>query len=138
MPEGRNEAAASGDDRISALPEALLLHTLSLLPSEEAVRTCMLARRWCNLWKYTPSLRLIQDDESFGSDEHFNKFVSHLIVLHDRSPLVNCEIHLYPDGRQPCPYVQAVQLWLQYALACHVKELRVTDYCVTTIPSNSK
>lgn len=132
MPE-RLKNAGSGEDRISALPDVLLLHTLSLLPSDEAVRTCVLARRWKNLWRYTPGLRLvhglINDTESrFRSAEHFNKFASHLIVLRDRSPLVNCEIILYQGGPQPCPYVQAVQLWIQYALACQVKVLHVRDY----------
>lgn len=130
-------AATSGEDRISALPDALLLHTLSLLPSDEAVRTCVLARRWQNLWRYTPSLRLIHglvngsgSGSRFRSAEHFDKFASHLIVLRDRSPLVNCEIQLYGTGdRQSCPYIQAIQLWIQYALACQVKVLHVTDYC---------
>uniref|UniRef100_A0A453HJV7 F-box domain-containing protein n=1 Tax=Aegilops tauschii subsp. strangulata TaxID=200361 RepID=A0A453HJV7_AEGTS len=151
MPERRKKAAASGEDRISTLPDALLLHTLSLLASEEAVRTCVLARRWRNLWRYTPSLRLIHDDDidvdidvdesslvhdddtdfdkpRFSSAEHFNKFVSHLIVLRHRSPLVNCEIELYPDEDPgTCQYIQAVQLWIQYALACQVQLLNIFD-----------
>lgn len=131
MPERREKAAASGEDRISTLPDALLLHTLSLIPSDEAVRTCVLARRWRNLWRYTPSLRLIQDSDFLRSAEHFNKFVSHLIVLRDRSPLVNYEIELdpyYPNvDPGPCQYVQAVQLWIQYALACQVQLLNIID-----------
>ena len=137
MPGRTRNAAASGEDRISALPDALLLHTLSLLPSDEAVRTCVLARRWQNLWRYTPSLRLVHglingSDSRFRSAEHFDKFASHLIVLRDRSPLVNCEITLFPYGTgdlRSCPYVQAAQLWIRYALACHVKALRVTHCC---------
>ncbi|XBH83789.1 hypothetical protein VPH35_072126 [Triticum aestivum] len=149
MPERRKKAAASGEDRISTLPDALLLHTLSLLPSDEAVQTCVLARQWRNLWTYTPSLRLIHevdvdsDDEDdvdvdkprFSSAEHFNKFVSHLIVLRDRSPLVNCEIELYPfypypfNPNVPRTPTQAVQLWIQYALACQVRLLNIIDNC---------
>ncbi|KQJ89026.2 hypothetical protein BRADI_4g23152v3 [Brachypodium distachyon] len=133
MPETgkRREASASDKDRISALPDALLLHTLSLLPSNDAVRTCVLARRWQYLWRYSPSLQLIHDSKSrFRDADHFNKFVSHLIVLRDRSPLVQCKIDLYPyEELEEYPYVQAVQMWIHYALACQVQVLNVTDDC---------
>ncbi|KAK8447420.1 hypothetical protein SEVIR_8G069350v4 [Setaria viridis] len=45
-----NEVAAesryTGEDSISAPPDALLHDVLSFLPADEAVRTCALARRW--------------------------------------------------------------------------------------------
>jgi hypothetical protein len=45
-----------GGDRISMLPDALLNHVLSFLPAEEAVRMCLLARQWRQLWKLTAGL----------------------------------------------------------------------------------
>ncbi|XP_039843398.1 FBD-associated F-box protein At5g56370-like isoform X4 [Panicum virgatum] len=55
-------ATASNDDRLGSLPDDALLHVLSLLPSEDAVRTCVLARRWRHLWRFTAALRIARDD----------------------------------------------------------------------------
>lgn len=40
------------DDIISNLPEGVLLHILSLLPTKDAVRTSILAKKWKQLWTY--------------------------------------------------------------------------------------
>jgi hypothetical protein len=40
------------DDIISNLPEGVLLHILSLLPTEDAVRTSILAKKWRHFWTY--------------------------------------------------------------------------------------
>jgi hypothetical protein len=34
------------EDRISALPDAVLQHALGFLPAQDAVRTCVLGQRW--------------------------------------------------------------------------------------------
>ncbi|AES87354.1 F-box/RNI/FBD-like domain protein [Medicago truncatula] len=50
------------ENRISELPDCLLLHILSFLEARDAVRTCILSKRWKDLCKrlttltYTPSL----------------------------------------------------------------------------------
>ena len=52
MMEGRNFAR----DRISSLPDPLLTHILSFLPTKEAVHTCILAKRWIKVWASLPVL----------------------------------------------------------------------------------
>ncbi|CAD6344179.1 unnamed protein product [Miscanthus lutarioriparius] len=54
----KRKTADGSTDRLSGLPEGLLLDLLSFLPSRDAVRTCVLARRWRNLWKEVPALRI--------------------------------------------------------------------------------
>uniref|UniRef100_A0ACD5Y288 Uncharacterized protein n=1 Tax=Avena sativa TaxID=4498 RepID=A0ACD5Y288_AVESA len=49
---GGREAAAAEEDRISALPEALRLHILGLLPFKSAIRTGALSTRWRALWTH--------------------------------------------------------------------------------------
>ncbi|XP_078162225.1 F-box protein At4g22280-like [Carex rostrata] len=43
-------------DRISGLPDPLLTHILSFLPTEEAVCTCILSKRWMRVWASLPVL----------------------------------------------------------------------------------
>ncbi|KAG0469598.1 hypothetical protein HPP92_015647 [Vanilla planifolia] len=43
-------------DRISELPDALLLHILSFLSVDDAVLTSLLCRRWRNLWRWMDCL----------------------------------------------------------------------------------
>ncbi|XP_047085296.1 F-box/LRR-repeat protein At3g26922-like [Lolium rigidum] len=126
--DGIKKASPAGsDDRIGALPDALLQQVLSLLPSRDAVRTCVLAARWCTLWKSVPSLRIGAAGERYGSAHALSKFVSHLLLLRDRTPLLECEINShdwYPDGDTDEAF-RYIELLLRYALSCQVRVLRV-------------
>ena len=78
------DAAAAGEDFISALPDAILQVVLSLLPSDDTMRTSVLSRRWRNLWKATPALRVFRDSETQWSAVKLNYFVNHLLMHRDR------------------------------------------------------
>ena len=52
--DGDGEAA----DRLSALPDGVLHHVMSFLKAWEVVRTCVLSRRWRNLWASAPCVDL--------------------------------------------------------------------------------
>ncbi|XP_043690772.1 putative F-box/LRR-repeat protein At5g02700 isoform X2 [Telopea speciosissima] len=53
-------------DRITNLPEAVLRHIISFLPTEDAMKTSVLSKRWRYLWTCIPVLDF---DEYFFSDQ---------------------------------------------------------------------
>ncbi|XP_019101817.1 PREDICTED: putative F-box/FBD/LRR-repeat protein At4g13965 [Camelina sativa] len=52
----RNQDTVNAD-RISELPEALILQILSLLPTKEAIATSVLSKQWQSHWKMLPKLK---------------------------------------------------------------------------------
>ncbi|MBC2899325.1 hypothetical protein CFC21_112173 [Triticum aestivum] len=126
-----------GAGRLGALPDEVLQHVLSFLPSREAVHTSLLARRWRHQWKSAPALRITGAD-SFKSARELNDFVNYLIALRGRPPLHACEFEAcevydyedYDEGSQDDDGERSryTDLWIRYALSCHARLLRIRDH----------
>ncbi|CAH8321904.1 unnamed protein product [Eruca vesicaria subsp. sativa] len=54
----RARDSMNGVDFISSLPDAILQHIFSLIPTKYAIRTSVLSKRWKHVWYETPSLNL--------------------------------------------------------------------------------
>jgi hypothetical protein len=122
MPPEKNDKSAppvSGADRIGALPDHMLHHVLSFLPAQAAVRTCMLARRWCDLWRSTPGLRIVGLDGP-NSAKDLRVFVDHLLILRERTDLDTVEITFNLFSEDDEPYLK---LWTRFAVMCKVRAL---------------
>ena len=104
-------------DRISALPDAVLSHVLTFLQTKEAVRSCVLARRWLHLWKSLSVLRVTS-----GHVQESRKFMEHLLILRDRVPL---DAWILTFHRAAYDDMRYVMLWIRYALLCQVRMLNV-------------
>lgn len=82
-------------DRISNLPEELLLRILSSLPAKDVVVTMVLAKRWKLLWMLVPRLEydhaMYQDDFE-GS--RFSRFVHSSLLLHEAPFLESLRLKL--------------------------------------------
>ncbi|XP_075084282.1 F-box/LRR-repeat protein At3g26922 isoform X1 [Nicotiana tabacum] len=64
-------------DRVSQLPDALLVQILSLLPTKDAVASCVLSKRWCYLWYSIYNFLFINSDYR---TENFIYFVDHVLT----------------------------------------------------------
>ncbi|KAG2556505.1 F-box/LRR-repeat protein At4g14103-like isoform X3 [Panicum virgatum] len=128
MPAGKSRRGApaaapgSGGDRIGALPDEILHRVLSFLPAQQAVQTCVLARRWLDLWKSATGLRIVGADGKepapFGE---VREFVDSLLLLRGRSPLETFEIRVAGDVVD----VRHLRLWVRYGTMCNAQVLRL-------------
>ncbi|KEH34264.1 F-box/RNI superfamily protein [Medicago truncatula] len=83
------------EDRLSDLPDCVLLHILSFCNTKHAVQTCILSTRWKYLWKRIPTL--ILHSSEFPTIKSFAAFVSKILTLRDSSASLNA-LDLDCDG----------------------------------------
>nr|AFK45533.1 unknown [Lotus japonicus] len=83
-------------DRISMLPDEVLYHILSFLPTQIAASTSVLSKRWKPLWLSVPALFF--DDRSYLLNDkpylYFTKFIYATILTRDvpiRTFRLQCE-----------------------------------------------
>lgn len=113
----------SNGDRISELPDALLLQILSLLPTtKDAVATSVLSKRWRFLCKMMPSLRFCY--ERTNDLERFSDNVCTFLLSH-QAPVLQ-SLHLEMNfGRGS---TMDIGVLLGVAFGLHVRELELQVY----------
>ncbi|RHN45150.1 putative F-box domain-containing protein [Medicago truncatula] len=69
-------------DRISNLPDDILIHILSSFPTKQAFVTSILSKRWKHLWCYVPDVELefVDDKAEEAKNSLFDKFVYSVLV----------------------------------------------------------
>ncbi|KAJ4907191.1 putative FBD-associated F-box protein [Raphanus sativus] len=111
-------------DRISHLPEALLLRILSKLPTTKDVLTTMvLSKRWERLWKSVP--KLVYDDTHQNNDiGRFSRFIDRSLILHE-APVETLHFKLTQTS-----LVVDIGVWITIALKYHhVRDLSIDIDC---------
>ncbi|GAU32476.1 hypothetical protein TSUD_316830 [Trifolium subterraneum] len=109
------------EDRLSNLPDGVMLHILSFLNTEQAVQTCVLSSRYKDLWKNLPTLILYH----FGTIKIFTKFVSGVLSLRDSSiPLQS--LHFSHNGSLQPSLIKRVA---NYAISHNVQRLGLSVSC---------
>ncbi|KAG5546436.1 hypothetical protein RHGRI_018574 [Rhododendron griersonianum] len=92
VPQTPSSAAANDDghvvkqDRISNLPDSILCHILSKLPTKTAIATAVLSSKWKHLFASIPNLSLVIDDDDAVSNSpqpnpNFVNFMYHLLTV---------------------------------------------------------
>ncbi|KAI3881816.1 hypothetical protein MKW92_031419 [Papaver armeniacum] len=121
------EEAVGGEDRISRLPEPIILHILSLLPTKCAVSTTILSKGWNNLWISVPILdfrkwKSPDTRETQSSTNSFMDFVDRVLSFRNRLEIkkfcLTCNGEYFDDQR--------IKAWITTAIKCRVEELIVS------------
>jgi hypothetical protein len=119
---------------LSDLSDRLLLHILVFLDTKQAVQTCILSRRWKNLWKTLPTL--ILSSERFDNEWDFDEFISNILSLRDSSTALH-SLDTVRDGDGDCTMNhQLLRRIVKYAVSHHVQQLRINVDCdIRHLPS---
>ncbi|KAL5229754.1 hypothetical protein ABZP36_028530 [Zizania latifolia] len=97
-------AQDSCTDRLSALPNDLILRIMSFMNARLAVRTCVLSRRWLHLWRSVPRVNAEffefygATQTQSGDEVPFKRFINRLLELRD-------------------PVAPIDKFWLRYSMA---------------------
>ncbi|KAK9757566.1 hypothetical protein RND81_01G171100 [Saponaria officinalis] len=124
------------EDRLSEMPDHLIVHILSFMPTLDAVKT-MLLRRFGNLWTLVPSLTfhtweydevIWPDKEDKPVDEVFSsfaRFIRNVLMLHKRPTIDSFHLYIISFGVQLKDHksIDDVQMWLRFAIDRQVKDL---------------
>lgn len=112
-----------GDDHISLLPDSIVHHIFSFLPTKDAFKTRALSTRWRALCDTVPTLAFsLPRDAPPSSVAACCSFVGAVLDLRSSTHVAKFHLDL------PCliPNVESkLESWLSFAVACGVKDLRL-------------
>ncbi|GJN36547.1 hypothetical protein PR202_gb25420 [Eleusine coracana subsp. coracana] len=114
-------------DRLSALPDALLHHILSFLKAWDVVRTCVLSRRWRDLWASAPCVD-VRVGEYREPPEDFAKFVYRLLLARDLLAPVDT-LRLRSPGEEDDSFEHDdVSMWIRSAIKRKVRVIQLNGH----------
>ncbi|XP_024628768.1 F-box/FBD/LRR-repeat protein At1g16930 [Medicago truncatula] len=116
-----NDDDTNDTNKLSDLPDHLLLHIIEFMNTKQSVQTCVLSKRWKDLWKNRTNLKFLHSypDKS----PTFCKFVSQILSCRDTSiPLHS--VHFEHVGHVNPPKTTLLEV-MKYAVSHNVQQLTV-------------
>ncbi|KAI3462369.1 hypothetical protein Pfo_019032 [Paulownia fortunei] len=121
----------SGPDRLSELPEPLLVQILSFLEMKDAVKTGILSKMWKHLWTHVDKIVLEFDVRRQSSEKlpEFISFVHHTLMQCTCPNLKKFSLFAFHDNFD----TKLLDEWLQWVFKKNLEFLNldiiVDDYC---------
>ncbi|MCD9558362.1 hypothetical protein HAX54_015708 [Datura stramonium] len=106
-------------DRISALPDSLILQILSFLRMKEVIRTGVLSKRWRLLWTSAHTLIFRYSGQSHRGVSNFITFLDDTLLLCQPNKLNKFSVDFHYNKR----FVKHVNKWMIFAKNKSVEEL---------------
>ncbi|KAK7393660.1 hypothetical protein VNO78_22221 [Psophocarpus tetragonolobus] len=113
-------------DTLSELPDCVLIKIMNFMKAKDAVQTCVLSKRWKDLWKSLTTLSFF--DRHFISVDSFKKFISKVLSGRDDSISV-LNLHL-------CAYISASHPFnrlMKYAVLHNIQHLTIQTLNIGSI-----
>ncbi|KAK9667287.1 hypothetical protein RND81_14G245300 [Saponaria officinalis] len=117
-------------DRISELPDEILVDCLSLLDMKSTAQTSIISRRWRYLWThlstldFDPELTYPEEFETFSKNEKYETtkyfaWINQVVSVHRGTSIDKFRVH----SRYVTSYATQLDKWVQFAFSKRVKEL---------------
>ncbi|EOA23044.1 hypothetical protein CARUB_v10003814mg [Capsella rubella] len=100
------------EDRISALPDDVLVTILFSIPTKDAVATMILSKRWRFIWTMVPFLAYKESDDDGSKKKSVYWFLDKSMESHKAPVLAILSIRLGPQ----CPSDANVGKWVESAI----------------------
>ncbi|XP_013747052.2 FBD-associated F-box protein At2g26860 isoform X1 [Brassica napus] len=111
-------------DRISGLPDELLVRILTFVPTKVAVSTSILSKRWEFLWTWVPKLEFV--DNKYGSDLAIRDFINKNLPLLKAPVIESFLLKCYSSFFQP----EDINQWVATTVSRRIVELDIDcQYC---------
>ncbi|KAL3620485.1 hypothetical protein CASFOL_035397 [Castilleja foliolosa] len=109
-------------DRLSALPDCLIIHILSLLEVKQSAITALLSKRWQFLWTESPRLIFKEKRISTWALKRFVSRVNRTLVVCGRNDLDTFELD-FPYSKIYCP---DYNVWVGFAVKSKAKQVSLS------------
>ncbi|KAI3469407.1 hypothetical protein Pfo_026070 [Paulownia fortunei] len=120
--DSQKSECSEPQDRLSELPDSLILLILSFLPMRYVVRTTLLSKRWKDLWTTVPCLDFSDEENDL---DRFQNFVNRALILWKGTKILKCNID-FSFG----PSLNSdLDLWVRVAIENEVEELSISLQC---------
>ncbi|WJX87971.1 hypothetical protein P8452_70101 [Trifolium repens] len=130
----KSEEENDGIDRISSLPNSLLCHILSFLPTKTCVHTSLVSRKWRNFWKnlqvfdfsdnssYVLNLYTEDNEEQLMP---FSVFVNTVLALRRSLIVRKFSLDCYHSQHDKLSNY-SIDTWINIAIGPHLEEFHLT------------
>ncbi|XP_014499018.2 F-box/LRR-repeat protein At3g26922-like [Vigna radiata var. radiata] len=118
-------------DRLSDLPDEVLQHIMEFLPTRQAIQTCVLSKRWKNLWKGITTLHF----RCTNGIRKYNRYIIHVLSnRYDSISLRNMNFRVFSSTAP-----KVMNKAIEYASLHNLQELTliIMDIKFKEIPSSS-
>ncbi|XP_047065476.1 uncharacterized protein LOC124673441 [Lolium rigidum] len=125
-----SRSVGEAEDRLSALPDALLHHIMSFLKAWEVVPTGLLARRWRHLWASAPcvDIRACSSGRG-GAPSELRDFVNCLLLFRDVSaPVVTLRLRSSDEYDEEAFDDDDADTWIIAALKRRAQVIHVVGH----------
>ncbi|KAL1220636.1 putative F-box/LRR-repeat protein [Cardamine amara subsp. amara] len=125
------------DDKISQLPDDLLLKVLLFLPTKVAASTSILSKRWEFLWMWLSKLEYNSiEEKNYDCEERRNlqNFIDLNLPLH-RAPVIESFCLKFSKGSYRSFKPTVIKMWVLIAVSRCLRELSLDLFACTSWPT---